>query len=132
MQSTRLWTRRLTWLMSAILIWFGLGTSVFSFSIGNVMAGAIELAIVLVLIGILVEGRLPRLLDGRPVPAMAFLYGSILVLLLVYDAIRDLRINDVTLLGSPYLPGIVSLVSDIGSLILAVALTWELVKLWRQ
>lgn len=132
MEGQRSWTRRLTWLVAVAIIWFLIGSSVFALATDDISGGAVGLVIVVLIVALLVEGRIIRLLEGRSLQTMALVYGAILVLLLAYFAIRDLQINELTLLDRIYVPGVVALVRDIGSLILATAISWELVVLWRR
>ena len=96
------------------------------------MAGSVELAITLLLIAVIVEGRLVRFLEGRPIPAAGFIIFLLLVAVLIYDGVQGLFFNELTLLGSIYLPGVISLVGGIGSFVLAGTLLWEVVRLIRQ
>ncbi len=132
MQGQRSWTRRLTWLVAAAIIWFLIGSSAFALATNDIPGGAVGLVIVVLIVALLVEGRIIKSLEGRPFPTMALVYGAILVLLLVYFAIRDLQINELTVLDTIYLPGVIALTRDVGSVVAAAAISWELVALWRR
>lgn len=122
-------TRSLIVLLLVILIWYGLGTAAFSFSLGNVAGGAIELIVSIALGVAALEGRIIRLLQGRPVRWESVLAFSLVAVVLVYDAIQTLRLDQSTLLGDIYMPGVISIVRVVGLLLLTVALLWELGRL---
>jgi hypothetical protein len=129
MQAVRTSSRRLIILLFLILIWFGLGNAAFSFSLGKVAGGAIALTISIALAGAMLEGRTIRFLEGRPLRWESILPLSLVAVVVVYDAIQSLRLNQITLLGALYLPGLISLVQVVGLLFLAGALVWELGRL---
>jgi len=129
MQAEKASSHRLIILLFAILIWFGLGSAAFSFSLGKASAGAIELIISLALAAAMIEGRIVRLLEGRPLRWESILPFSLIAVVVVYDAIQSLRFNQTTLLGAIYVPGLISIVRVAGLLLLTAALLWELGRL---
>lgn len=129
MEAVRSTTYRLLMLLLIILIWFGLGNAAFSFAIGKVVGGAIELAVSLALIALAVEGRVVRQLEGRRLNSLSLLVFALAALVLVYDGVESLRFNEISLLGEVYLPGIITIIRAVGEFVLGGVLIWETARL---
>jgi len=129
MEAGRHSSHRLLTLLLIILVWFGLGNAAFSFALGETVGGAIELAISLGLIGIAIDGRVIRLLEGRRLNNISLLVFALAALVLFYDGVESLRFNETKLLGDIYLPGVITIVRAAGEFLLAAALVWELGRL---
>ena len=123
--------RRISLLILLILTWTMLLNSASSFSLGNSLEGVIEGIIALGLIGVLIDGRAVRALEARKVkaPRAAILILVLMSFVVVYGEVPQLFQSEVSVLGELYLPGLLSLVQSVGSLILALLFIWETVRL---
>ena len=115
-----------------LLIWFALGTSAKSFALGNFLLAAITFAIAGTLTFILIDRRLLKKLNGRPIPVGGLLAIYILVAVLVYDSVRELQQGEMFILGKVYLPELIGSLNAIVTFVLAAMLLWETVALTRQ
>ncbi len=132
MDNKRILSRRLVLLVLGMLIWLAIWNSLFAFVTDQILIAAIGGIVGLVLIGVAVEGSLPRRFQGREMPNLSLIILVLIILVLVYGEIQDLTINSIEEQGEFYLPGLVALIRIVGSIILAALLTWETVNLLRQ
>lgn len=132
MNGKRLVSKRLLLIVLWILIWLIVWNSIFAVATGQILVGTIGGVVGLALIGIGVDGRVIRTLEGRELPNLSLLMFGLIILVLMYGEIRDLMINDLEVLGEFYLPGLIALIRILGSFILAALLIWEMVQLMRQ
>ena len=131
MGSERLITRRSINLAIAIPIWMLLTTSANSIILGSYAVGVLSATIALALVVILVDGRLASSLDGRPLPTAGIAIAVLVLFILAFGAFQDLRYNELSVSGEIYIPGVVTLVRVVGSLVLTLALAVELARLKR-
>ena len=115
-----------------LLIWYSVGITASSFSIGNTLLTIIGLLISGLLIFVLLDKRLVQKLKERPMPGRSLIgiYG--LMIILIYGGIRNLQLNDVFIFGELYLPGLIGVIQAIGTFILSAILLWETVALTRK
>jgi len=132
MNGKRIVSRRLLSVVWWILVWLIVWNSIFAVATGQMLVGAIGGVVGLAMIGVGVDGRVIRKLEGRELPNLSLLMFSLIIVVLIYGEVRDLMINELEFLGEFYLPGLISLVRIIGSFVLAALLIWESVKLLRQ
>lgn len=115
-----------------LIIWYFLGLAAVAFSIDTVLIGIFDLIAVGIFVFILLDGRLFRMMHDRPIPGK-FLLGMYVAIILGIDAvIRDIRFNDIYVLGELYIPGVITSARAVGTLILTAILFWETVALTRQ
>ena len=132
MNGNRIVSRRLLVIVLWILIWLIIWNSIFAVATGQLLVGTIGGVVGLAMIGVGVDGRVIRRLEGRDLPNLSLLMFGLIIVVLVYGEIRDLMINDLELLGEFYLPGLIALIRILGSFVLSALLVWETVKLMRQ
>lgn len=121
--------RRILVLVMLILSWTMLLNSASAFSTGDTVEGLIEAVLVLVLVGILVDGRLARALEGRPVARTVIPILILIVFVILYGELPQLLQSEVSVRGEAYLPGILSLVQSVGSVVLGILLLMETIRL---
>jgi hypothetical protein len=78
-----------------MLIWYSIGIAASSFSIGNILIAVIGLSASGLLMFGLIDKRLLKKLNERPMPRRSLigLYG--LMIILTYGGIRNLQLNEV-------------------------------------
>ncbi len=121
--------RRILVLVMLILSWTMLLNSASAFSTGDTVEGLIELAVVLVLVGILVDGRLARALEGRPVARSVVPILILIVFVVLFGEIPRLLQGDILVRGDLYIPGLLSWVQSAGSVVLGLLLILETIRL---
>lgn len=131
MESERLITRRSINLAIAIPVWMLLTTSANSIILGSYAVGVLSAAIAFGLVAILVDGRLANSLEGRPLPAAGIAIAVLILFILAFGAFQDLRYNELSVSGEIYIPGVVTLVRVVGSVVLTLALIVEIAGLKR-
>ena len=132
MGSERIISRRIVNLAIAIPIWMLLTTSVNSFILGSYLVATLSAAMTVALIGILIDGRLATSVEGRPLPSAGFAILALILFVLALGAFQDLRYNELTVSGEIYVPGLITLIRVIGSIVLTLALVVEIVRLMRS
>jgi len=132
MGSERLISRRSINLAIAIPIWMLLTTSANSIILGSYAVGALSAAMAVALVAILVDRRLANNLEGRALPTAGIAIAVLILLILAFGALQDLRYNELLVSGEIYIPGVVTLIRVVGSLILTGALVVEIAKLMRS
>jgi len=115
----------------ALLAWYGLGVASGALAISRVLAGIIYLVLVGALVFVLIDGRLFRRFEKREIPGTAIAGLYFAIALVVYFIIKDLRLNDLYILGQLHIPAAINLVQAAGAAILAALLFWETVGLTR-
>jgi len=124
--------RRIFLLILLILAWTMFWNSGSAFSTGDPLEGAIAWVVALGLFAILIDGRAVRALEGREVPGTAILILVLIAFVVVYGEVSQLFKSKDSVLGEPYLPGILSLIRSVGSLLLTLLLIWETIRLAKR
>jgi hypothetical protein len=132
MPATRIFSRRLSLLLTAIVGWIALGSSVFSFSVGRPTAGLLKALVVIVLIALVVDGRLCRSLESRPISALSVIVLVLGVALLIAFEASQLRFAVAAFQGLNTAPGIVRVARAIGSFLLGMVLVLEGIRTLRR
>ena len=127
MTTTLVMTRRAGVLLSGVVIWMVLGASITYFALGHVLSGAISAAVTLLLVLVTIDGRLIRPLEGRPLPTASVMLIVAAMVLAGAVAVNSLLLSSVSLLGKTYWPGAISVVKDIGTLVLVGVVAWEII-----
>jgi hypothetical protein len=132
MPVTRIFSRRLSLLLTAIVGWIALGSSAFSFSVGHPTAGLLKALVVIVLMALVIDGRLYRSLESRPISALSVIVLVLGVALLVAFEASQLRFAVAAFQGLRTVPGIVRVARAIGSFLLGAVLAVEGIRTLRH
>jgi hypothetical protein len=117
-----------------MFIWYGIAVTAFSFSLGETLAGIIELAIVGIAIYILIDGRLLLKLKEKDREMRGFFLVPMYLLIasMIYDIIVSFELNDLYILDQLHYPGLIVYIRSGGLIILVAILLWETIALARD
>lgn len=121
--------RRILVLILLMLVWTMVLNAASAFSTGDQLEGVLEAIVAVVLIAVLVDGRVSAALAGRPINKTVIPILILIEFVILYGELPRLFGNEITVQGEVYLPGFLTLIHSIGSVLLAFLLGWETVKL---
>jgi hypothetical protein len=132
MNTQRVGTRRLWLSVAGILTWFAALAALHSFVTGGLVTGVLDLTGALAVFWVVVDGRLLRRLEGRPLSNVGLAVLGLLAVTVVVSEALNMQFRHIYFLGEIDIPSVILIVRGIGSLILAGILLWELLRLARQ
>ncbi len=131
MVEERVVSSRLTRLLLALVAWFSLASAVFAVSIDSVLNAIITGLIGIAAIGIVVNGRIVKASQLRPLTGGTMVILALLAAAVIVFEIGNLRTWDLIILGKVRIPSVIRSVKAIGSILLSLGVLWELIRLLR-
>ncbi len=115
-----------------ILIWLGICVAAMSFTLGNYFRGSIFVALSIVILWIVIDGRFLRILETRQTnPYPVLICSSFLLYLALENIWRDLN-TDLFILGELHTFSLILYIEAVGLILLGAVLAVRLALLLRH
>jgi len=125
-------TRSLIWTLILPFLWMGLAAGVHAMLIEERVTGILWVGLVLLAVGVLIQGGLLRKLAERQMPFGSLMLIVAVTVLVALDEVVSILHPQFRIRGELYLPGLFSFISSIGFVVVTAAVAIRVVWLMRK
>jgi len=132
MVGDRVGTQRLAYILFALVAWIGLTSAAFSLATGNTINAVVSGLVGLAAIAAAIDGRVARTISERELSSISLLVFAAIALIIVLFEIRSFTTWDLVIDGEIRIPAVIRTIKSLGSIILALALIVETIRVYRS
>ena len=125
-------TRRLAYILFALVAWIGLTSAAFSLTTGSTVNAVVSGLVGLAAIVAAIDGRVARTISESELSSISLLVFAAIALIIVLFEIRSFTTWDLVIDGEIRIPALIRTIKSLGSFILAFALFVETIRICRS
>ncbi len=128
----RVGSQRLAYILLALVAWVSLTSAAFSLATSNTLNAFISGLVGIAAIAAAIDGRVVKMIEGRVISTLGLMFLAAIAVVVVAFELGNLRTWDLVVDGEVRIPAVIRTVQTIGSLVLAVTLVAETIRILRS